>query len=166
MVSARRAVLAAVGSLVFAGAAFVAPSAIASPGPESPDQCYDLKGNGIDCSVGPTGIVVNTENGVRAGVRVGDLLCVRAEAVSERTTADARVRIPCPVNHYPVFKNCDQARAAGAHDIPKGSPLYRKGLDDDGDGVACETAPVVTAPGPVKEAPAPEVVESHLPVTH
>ena len=36
------------------------------------------------------------------------------------------------------FKNCDEARRAGAAPIRRGEPGYRPGLDRDGDGVACE----------------------------
>lgn len=37
-----------------------------------------------------------------------------------------------------TFYSCTQAKAAGYHDIPKSSPLYRIDLDRDGDGYACE----------------------------
>lgn len=36
------------------------------------------------------------------------------------------------------YANCDDARAAGAAPIPFGSPGYRRRLDHDGDGVACD----------------------------
>nr|EMP12572.2 hypothetical protein ISGA_4752 [Gordonia sp. NB41Y] len=36
------------------------------------------------------------------------------------------------------FKNCSQARAAGAAPLYRGQPGYRSALDRDGDGVACE----------------------------
>ncbi len=36
------------------------------------------------------------------------------------------------------YRNCAEARAAGAAPIYRGQPGYRKGLDRDGDGVACE----------------------------
>lgn len=40
---------------------------------------------------------------------------------------------------YDVFyRNCDQARAAGAAPINFGEPGYRPPLDADSDGVACE----------------------------
>lgn len=38
----------------------------------------------------------------------------------------------------PIFYSCTQAKAAGYHDIMKGSQLYRPDLDKDEDGVACE----------------------------
>ena len=36
------------------------------------------------------------------------------------------------------YGNCSEARAAGAAPIYAGQPGYRRGLDRDGDGVACE----------------------------
>ncbi|WP_067541624.1 excalibur calcium-binding domain-containing protein [Nocardia crassostreae] len=36
------------------------------------------------------------------------------------------------------YKNCSEARAAGAAPILKGEEGYRPALDRDGDGVACE----------------------------
>lgn len=38
----------------------------------------------------------------------------------------------------PIFYSCTQAKAAGYHDIPKTSQLYRPDLDKDKDGYACE----------------------------
>lgn len=37
------------------------------------------------------------------------------------------------------YKNCDAARAAGVAPIRVGEPGYRKGLDRDGDGTACDS---------------------------
>lgn len=36
------------------------------------------------------------------------------------------------------FANCSAARAAGAAPIHAGEPGYRRKLDRDGDGIACE----------------------------
>jgi len=38
----------------------------------------------------------------------------------------------------PYYKNCTEARKAGAAPIHEGEPGYRKGLDRDNDGIACE----------------------------
>lgn len=38
----------------------------------------------------------------------------------------------------PYFRNCAEARAAGAAPIRYGEPGYAPHLDRDGDGVACE----------------------------
>ena len=37
-----------------------------------------------------------------------------------------------------AFRNCDEARAAGAAPVLRGQPGYVRHLDRDGDGVACE----------------------------
>ena len=36
------------------------------------------------------------------------------------------------------YKNCSEARAAGAAPIYRGEPGYREKLDRDNDGIACE----------------------------
>jgi hypothetical protein len=36
------------------------------------------------------------------------------------------------------YRNCDEARAAGAAPIRRGEPGYRPPLDRDDDGIACE----------------------------
>jgi endonuclease YncB( thermonuclease family) len=43
---------------------------------------------------------------------------------------------PSPSSVY--YRNCSEARAAGAAPIYRGQPGYRPALDRDGDGVACE----------------------------
>ena len=43
--------------------------------------------------------------------------------------------IPTSVTYY---KNCEEAKKAKTTPLYKGDPGYRLGLDDDGDGVACE----------------------------
>jgi hypothetical protein len=179
-------IAAAAGAVAFAGALVFAPSAFAAD-PVSPGDCPE--GAGIDCHTGPDGthlghdplhVIVRTEDGVLAGVRVGDVLCVRVEALSGRTVADARVHLPC---RYPI-RDCTQAARYGYHDVPSTDPRYRHYLDasdGDVDGIACKTpttdvpaAPVTDAPPApttgggtdVPAAPAPQTVDTHLPVTH
>lgn len=172
MLASRKIALAGAAALCLAAGVAV-PALASSPGPvpapPGVEVCPEGYGaqSGVACSVGPVGIVVKTEKGVYAGVRVGDLLCVKAEALNERTTANAKLRVPCPVHHYPIFKNCDEAHAAGIGDggIPSTSPLYRKELDADKDGKACEAVPPVDNT-PVEVAQPPKTVVSHLPVTH
>ncbi|WP_433946915.1 excalibur calcium-binding domain-containing protein [Paenibacillus sp. SN-8-1] len=36
------------------------------------------------------------------------------------------------------FKNCTAAKKAGYYNIKRGEPGYRKALDRDNDGIACE----------------------------
>lgn len=43
-----------------------------------------------------------------------------------------------PEEDYVYYANCAEARAAGAAPIYRGEPGYRKGLDRDGDGKACD----------------------------
>lgn len=177
-------IAAAAGAVAFAGALVFAPSAFAAD-PVPPDACPE--GIGIDCHTGPDGThlgrdplhaVVRTDDGVLAGVRVGELLCVRVEALSQRTTADARVLIPCPQSREHLVKDCATAAKFGYHDVPSTDSRYRHYLDaNDGtvDGIACKTPVTDVPPAPttggatgtdVPVAPAPETVDTHLPVTH
>ncbi|RJQ76170.1 calcium-binding protein [Pseudonocardiaceae bacterium YIM PH 21723] len=48
------------------------------------------------------------------------------------------VPAPPPAPKEVYYANCDQARAAGAAPIHAGQPGYRKALDRDGDGIACD----------------------------
>lgn len=45
---------------------------------------------------------------------------------------------PAPVQEDVYFRNCSEAKAAGAAPLYRGAPGYRPKLDRDGDGVACE----------------------------
>lgn len=45
---------------------------------------------------------------------------------------------PTPAPSSAYYRNCAEARAAGAAPLYRGQPGYRSGLDRDGDGVACE----------------------------
>ncbi|HEU4743365.1 MAG TPA: excalibur calcium-binding domain-containing protein [Meiothermus sp.] len=45
---------------------------------------------------------------------------------------------PTPAPSGVYYRNCAEARAAGAAPIYRGQPGYRPALDRDGDGVACE----------------------------
>jgi hypothetical protein len=64
-----------------------------------------------------------------------------------------------------LFRNCDEARAAGFSDMRAGEPGYSTDLDADSDGVACDSetaapaAPAVPdpAPQPAPQAAMPEV---------
>lgn len=65
------------------------------------------------------------------------------ETVTEEVTETATKEAPdasSPASEAGVYyKNCDEARAAGAAPLIAGEPGYRPELDRDGDGVACET---------------------------
>ena len=61
---------------------------------------------------------------------------LRAEIVDGALAlADGRSRPPQPGDSW---AGCDQARAAGTAPIYHGEPGYRRGMDGDGDGIACE----------------------------
>lgn len=42
------------------------------------------------------------------------------------------------IDSGPHYKDCDSAREAGVAPLNSGDPGYRKALDKNGDGVACE----------------------------
>lgn len=159
MLATRKLVLAASGAVALCLAGAVAAPALARTDPSLPPVCTVGSPVTEPC-------VVSLQDGAHVRLRVPDVLCINVDALSSRTTADARVHLPCPVHRYPVFKDCAQANAAGASNIPSTSSLYRKDLDTDGDGIACETVPPVDQAGSGAEAPPPVTVVTHLPVTH
>lgn len=52
-----------------------------------------------------------------------------------RVAIDALVKSRTTDQH---FSGCNAARAAGRQDIPSWDPSYRRWMDGDGDGLACE----------------------------
>lgn len=46
-----------------------------------------------------------------------------------------------PTQNAPYYYNCAHARRAGVAPIRRGQPGYRRGLDADNDGIACEPYP-------------------------
>ena len=59
------------------------------------------------------------------------------EAQKQQDEADAQVAQEQPqANVY--YKNCSEARAAGAAPVYQGQPGYGRHLDRDGDGIGCE----------------------------
>ena len=60
----------------------------------------------------------------------GDAAARQRQVASPNRTA--------PTKPLPMFKNCKEAKAAGATPIRAGEPGYGPHLDKDGDGVACE----------------------------
>ncbi|HVK22356.1 MAG TPA: excalibur calcium-binding domain-containing protein [Actinokineospora sp.] len=57
---------------------------------------------------------------------------------ADDTTAAAPEPIPEPEAPAAYYPNCAAADAAGVTPLRAGEPGYRKGLDRDGDGVACD----------------------------
>ena len=63
----------------------------------------------------------------------------RTVAPAPRAAAPApRVEAPAPAASSSYFKNCSEAKAAGAAPLHRGDAGYRSALDRDNDGVACE----------------------------
>lgn len=63
----------------------------------------------------------------------GGYHCHRAQS-SPASTRQALVS----ASPGPAYRNCAEARAAGAAPIRRGDPGYGSHLDRDGDGIACE----------------------------
>jgi micrococcal nuclease len=62
-----------------------------------------------------------------------------APAQQNPVPTPTEAQAPAPDNSSSVYyKNCTAAKAAGAAPLYLGEPGYRKALDRDGDGVACE----------------------------
>lgn len=85
----------------------------------------------------------NTGNAVAAPVQPAAAAPVVAPAPApapepEPAPAPAPAPAPVPESSGAYYKNCSQARAAGAAPIYRGQPGYRSELDRDNDGVACE----------------------------
>lgn len=84
-------------------------------------------------------------SGCHTNRKTGDYHCHRAPAVPANPPAKAppsdnqKGQGVLPQSGGSVyFKNCTQARDAGAAPIRRGEPGYGPHLDRDGDGVACE----------------------------
>lgn len=54
------------------------------------------------------------------------------------TGSTAMIDREAAIERSVYYRNCDAARAAGAAPIYRGSPGYRREMDGDNDGVACE----------------------------
>lgn len=59
-----------------------------------------------------------------------------AEEAPPAYVAPVAPEAPAPVQY---FKNCTEAHAAGRYDIPSSDPAYRRALDGNHDGIACES---------------------------
>lgn len=79
-----------------------------------------------------------------ADFRAGDQahLADEAEFVRRLERERAQVSTPywpdSPARSGTYFRNCNEARAAGAAPLRRGQPGYRPEMDGDGDGIACE----------------------------
>ena len=81
-------------------------------------------------------------NGCHTNRKTGEYHCHSAPAVPPTTpppSVNPHVQPAIPQGGLSVYyKNCSQARAAGAAPIRRGEPGYGSHLDRDGDGIACE----------------------------
>lgn len=68
--------------------------------------------------------------------KTGDYHCHRGARAS--SAGSDSTRPPGLVSAGGAFRNCSEARAAGAAPVYRGSAGYGPHLDRDGDGVACE----------------------------
>ncbi|MFT3897583.1 MAG: excalibur calcium-binding domain-containing protein [Thermomonas sp.] len=88
------------------------------------------------------------KNGCHTNRKTGDYHCHRAPSTQvpakpprAKTPATnlAPASGPKPKQHNErVFRNCSEARAAGAAPVRRGDPGYGAHLDRDNDGVGCE----------------------------
>ncbi|MFF0828723.1 MBL fold metallo-hydrolase [Brevibacillus sp. NPDC003359] len=86
------------------------------------------------------GNIVFTSNGTDISVSGNDWKPIETKKSTDTSTLTGTT--PSVVTPEQVdsvyYKNCSEAKAAGAAPLHKGDPGYRSGLDRDNDGVACE----------------------------
>jgi hypothetical protein len=75
-------------------------------------------------------------NGCHTTRKTGDYHCHRGSGAQSTSTRSRALGALSPGRTY--FRNCSEARAAGAAPIRAGQPGYSLKLDRDGDGIACE----------------------------
>ena len=68
--------------------------------------------------------------------KTGDYHCHRGASAS--TSSKGPIFGVSSTNTSGAFRNCSEARAAGAAPVRRGDPGYGTHLDRDGDGVGCE----------------------------
>lgn len=67
--------------------------------------------------------------------KTGDYHCHRGGSTPPRTSQQPQRFSASPTG---AFRNCAEARAAGAAPVRRGDPGYGPHLDRDGDGIGCE----------------------------
>ncbi|MDR0481830.1 MAG: Ltp family lipoprotein [Cellulomonadaceae bacterium] len=80
--------------------------------------------------------VTAKRSGYKSRVVTSNAVKVAAKASSSHNSSTAASKPKNPVSG--PFKNCTEARNAGAAPVYRGDPGYSKNLDRDGDGVGCE----------------------------
>jgi hypothetical protein len=84
------------------------------------------------------------QNGCHTNRKTGEYHCHRAQTTPSAVSKPQRKlpgtnfapTVPPRVDHE--FRNCSEARAAGAAPVRRGDPGYAPHLDRDNDGVGCE----------------------------
>ncbi|KCZ56337.1 hypothetical protein HY29_08580 [Hyphomonas beringensis] len=81
--------------------------------------------------------------GCHTNRKTGDYHCHRkspsASPTPQRTRPADRVQpLASPASPGRAFRNCTEARAAGAAPVRRGEPGYGPHLDRDNDGIGCE----------------------------
>ncbi|MCJ8191973.1 excalibur calcium-binding domain-containing protein [Sphingomicrobium aestuariivivum] len=66
--------------------------------------------------------------------KTGDYHCHRASSRARPSPTVQRATNPSSVS----YRNCSEARAAGAAPVKRGGPGYAPHLDRDNDGIGCE----------------------------
>jgi hypothetical protein len=103
----------------------LAPMAHAHPGGLNKEGCHnDRKNGGYHCH---RSAAAPSYNAPRTGLQPARLAPSPAAASAAPAYGSGQ-----------VFRNCDEARAAGAAPVRRGDPGYGPHLDRDNDGVGCE----------------------------
>lgn len=91
------------------------------------------------------GNIIFTSNGKEISVSTNEWKATTTEKKSEPTpvvgqpkTATPEPQMTVKKNESVYYKNCSEAKAAGAAPLHRGDPGYRAALDRDNDGIACE----------------------------
>ena len=99
-------------------------------------------------------------------IRVTISMLAAAAALTTALAVPALANQPSPTASatQPFYRNCDEARAAGAAPIRRGEPGYRPALDRDNDGVACDgdSSPGTGSPNP-SSSPSPTPTATPVP---
>lgn len=116
----RAAAVAIAATLVACGAGAIAIGATARPQRQSP----------------PLPVVAVVPSSVPASASPSPIITRSTLAPKPPKVTTAAAPVEQPADAY--YGNCAAARAAGAAPLHRGDPGYRRGLDRDGNGVACE----------------------------
>lgn len=76
-------------------------------------------------------------NGKVYGLPASEPACYDSIESSSKPAAKQR-SAPLPAAGFGSYRNCSEARAAGAAPVRRGDPGYSPKFDRDGDGIGCE----------------------------